>query len=228
VLKFNDDIFMKFFYESLDALVLLDLEANKFLFFNDRVLDLYEYTRDEFKFITPYDLTAELNTNLKMENKQESILTKGYDKFFTKHKTKKGDILDMYVKSKKIEYENRLLLFITLIHIDDEKFIPKNIDKKYKPFVWDMKYKILIKNNSYVKLTNNEKKVICVLIKNIDQVSSYSFILQKEELSHLTKSALISIIKRIRKKTSKNFIETVHLSGYKIDSKLCNIENNIG
>ena len=50
------------FNESLDAILVLDLKTQKFILSNQKALDLYNYTKEEFKEITPKDLTLEFIT----------------------------------------------------------------------------------------------------------------------------------------------------------------------
>ena len=222
-----DEIFKKFFYESLDALVLLDIEANRFVLFNDNVLSMYGYTKEEFANITPYELTVEFTSNLKMEHKQENIVTRGWDKFLTKHKTKSGEVLDIYVKSKKIEYKDAQLLYITLTNINSEDrvksyFYNSNKIENYMQiqdiYKWSHSHEVLIKNDEKVMLSQKEKKVVSLLIKNIDTIVSQKYIINIFTNENMTYNSLLLIIKRIRAKTSHNFIESVYSKGYMIKS----------
>ena len=66
------------FNESLDAILVLDLKTQKFILFNQKALELYNYTKEEFKEITPKDLTLEFITPEEMEKRQKNILEKGW------------------------------------------------------------------------------------------------------------------------------------------------------
>lgn len=91
------------FDESLDAILILDLKTQKFILFNQKALELYNYTEEEMRQITPKDLTLEFITDEEMKKRQKNILEKGWDKFTTKHKTKDAKALDVLIKSKRIE-----------------------------------------------------------------------------------------------------------------------------
>ena len=110
------------FKESLDAILILDINTQKFILFNKKSLELYNYTEEEFKNITPKDLTLEFISDEKLKNKQKNILEKGWDKFVTKHKTKDGKSIDVLIKSKKIELiTDSPLLYITIHNLENAK-----------------------------------------------------------------------------------------------------------
>ena len=110
------------FKESLDAILILDINTQKFILFNKKSLELYNYTEEEFKNITPKDLTLEFISDEKLKNKQKNILDKGWDKFVTKHKSKDGKSIDVLIKSKKIELiPNSPLLYITIHNLENAK-----------------------------------------------------------------------------------------------------------
>lgn len=110
------------FNESLDAILILDLKTQKFIIFNKKALELYNYTEEEFKDITPQDLTLEFISKERIQEKQKNILEKGWDKFVTKHKTKDGKAIDVLIKSKKIELvPDYPLLYITIHNLEKEK-----------------------------------------------------------------------------------------------------------
>lgn len=229
-IELENIIFKEVFEKSLDAFLILDLERSKFLFYNEKALELYGYTKEEFATITPYGLTFEFMNHLEMEHKQEFIVQKGWDTFITKHKTKSGKILNIYIKSKKIEFQDNFLLFITLIDLEKESipqkyFLQKNhtdlknyilIQKKY---YWHQNYELLIKDSSMVHLTEIEKQFISLLTKNLDCCLNLEQIQTFFEKHALNQNSLLSLIKRIRKKTSKEFIKNYYGKGYIITSK---------
>lgn len=218
-----DKIYKLFFEESLDVKVLLDIEANKFLVCNEQVSNMYGYTKEEFLNITPYDLSLEFKDNIQMEHKQEDILNKGYDIFATKHKTKDNRTIDVYVKSKKVEFEDKQWLFITLVDLQKED-VPKeyfkekqkekilNIKNDYK---WYEDIKCLSKNNRLVNFTEKENFLVSLLIKHINSTVSCD-IIKSNFKENISNDSLLSMIKRIRKKTSSDFISTVYNNGYVI------------
>ncbi|MDD2895130.1 MAG: PAS domain-containing sensor histidine kinase [Aliarcobacter sp.] len=117
------------FNESLDAILILNLKTQKFILSNQKALELYNYTEDEIKKITPKDLTLEFVTNYEMEKRQKNILEKGWDKFTTKHKTKDGKELDVLIKSKKIQLNLETpLLYITIINLGKEQKLEQEFE----------------------------------------------------------------------------------------------------
>ncbi len=110
------------FNESLDAILILNVKTQKFILFNKKSLELYNYSEEEFKNLTPKDLTLEFISDEKIKNKQKNILEKGWDKFVTKHKTKDGKSIDVLIKSKKIELiSDSPLLYITIHNLENAK-----------------------------------------------------------------------------------------------------------
>lgn len=117
------------FNESLDAILILDLKTQKFILYNQTALDLYNYSEEEIKQITPKDLTLEFMTNEEMGERQKNIVEKGWDKFTTKHKTKDGKALDVLIKSKKIELNQETpLLYITIINLGKEQKLEQEFE----------------------------------------------------------------------------------------------------
>lgn len=123
------ELFSTLFNESLDAILILDIKTQKFILFNQKALELYNYTNEEFKNLSPKDLSLEFISDEKIHEKQKSILEKGWDKFTSKHKTKDGKALDVLIKSKKIElFEDSTLLYITIHNIGKEKEFEKEFE----------------------------------------------------------------------------------------------------
>lgn len=117
------------FDESLDAILILDLKTQKFILFNQKALELYNYTEEEMRQITPKDLTLEFITDEEMKKRQKNILEKGWDKFTTKHKTKDAKALDVLIKSKRIELiPDSPLLYITIINLGKEQKIEQEFE----------------------------------------------------------------------------------------------------
>ena len=156
----NQEILLStIFNESFDAIIILDLSTQKFLMFNKKAIELYGYTEDEFKQITPKELTLEFISDEKMKEKQKNILERGWDEFTTKHKTKDGKAIDVLVKSKKIELiENTPLLYITIHNLEKEK----ELEKEFKTIfdntkdgiaTIDLKGKLIKFNNSFKQLS---------------------------------------------------------------------------
>lgn len=228
-IKDLNDIDFNLFYQSLDVYVLLDLETSRFIKCNESVYNMYGYTKEEFLTLTPYDLSVEFLTPEMMEHKQEDILVKGFDNFVTKHKTKYGEILNVFVRSRKLNIKENQILFITLINLNQEieleKFYKKKFTAKETSFIkiqdkylWDKTTSTLLEDNKVINLSMKERKLLKILIKNINNSVSKEHIYKYFDFE-ITYDSLLSMIKRIRKKTSFNFIKSIYSSGYKINSK---------
>ena len=116
------------------------------------------------------------------------------------------------------------MLFITLIDINKETILKdyfknnNNDAEKYirfqKFYKWDSENKLLFKNEQIIKLTNKEKELLDFFIKHINNNISREIIYSSFPDSSFTYNSLLSLIKRLRKRTSADFIETVYSKGY--------------
>ena len=183
------------FNESLDAILILDLKTQKFIIFNKKALELYNYTEEEFKNITPQDLTLEFISKERIQKKQKNILEKGWDKFVTKHKTKDGKAINVLIKSKKIELiPNSPLLYITVHNLEKEK----ELEVEFQTIFHSSRDGIAIidLNGSFVKFNDSFKNL-----------SEYTY----EELLNFSSFQLFS---EISKEKIKIAIDEVITNGY--------------
>lgn len=96
----NSEIkFHTIFEESLDGIVLIDVNTQKFVEYNSSAYNMLDYSKDEYKLLTISDVEA-IENDEEIKARQQSILTYGYANFFTKHKTKNMEIKDVYVNTK--------------------------------------------------------------------------------------------------------------------------------
>ena len=158
----NQEILLStIFNESFDAMMILDLSTQKFIIFNKKTLEIYNYSEEEFKQITPKELTLEFVSDEKMKEKQKTILDRGWDKFTTKHKTKDGKAIDVLIKSKKIELIKDVpLLYITIHNLEKEKELEKEFETIFNNTkdgiaTIDFEGKLLKFNNSFKLLSES-------------------------------------------------------------------------
>lgn len=160
--------FHTLFQESLDAIVLLDLETQQFIEFNHKTLLQYGYTEEEFKKLSPQDLCAEFTNIEDMKAKQQEIVRKGWDHFLTQHKTKEGKVLDIAVKSKCIHLNNKEVLYITLHDITKEKenelILARSLELQTRIF----------DHVGYILIRTDENGVIQQINKEAEKVLGYS------------------------------------------------------
>lgn len=191
----NTTLLSILFNESLDAILILDLKIQKFIIFNKKALELYNYTEEEFKNITPQDLTLEFISKERIQKKQKNILEKGWDKFVTKHKTKDGKAINVLIKSKKIELiPNSPLLYITVHNLEKEK----ELEVEFQTIFHSSRDGIAIidLNGNFVKFNDSFKNL-----------SEYTY----EELLNFSSFQLFS---EISKEKIKIAIDEVIKNGY--------------
>ncbi|NOQ30940.1 MAG: response regulator [Helicobacteraceae bacterium] len=82
---------------------------------------------------------------------------------------------------------------------------------------WNNERKQLFKNKQRIQLTNNEELFVSYLIKYKNVSVSYEDIHNHiYVLDTFSKGSLSSIVKRLRQKTSKEFVQSAYNFGYKI------------
>ena len=194
----NQEILLStIFNESFDAMMILDLSTQKFIMFNKKTLEIYNYSEEEFKQITPKELTLEFVSDEKMKEKQKTILDRGWDKFTTKHKTKDGKAIDVLIKSKKIELIKDVpLLYITIHNLEKEKELEKEFETIFNNTkdgiaTIDFEGKLLKFNNSFKLLSEY----------NYNELINLSFL---DLIPHSNKRKIKEAIKEVIK---NNFIE---------------------
>ena len=174
------------FNESLDAILILDLKTQKFILYNQTALDLYNYSEEEIKQITPKDLTLEFMTNEEMEKRQKNIVEKGWDKFTTKHKTKDGKALDVLIKSKKIELNpDTPLLYITIINLGKEQ----KLEQEFETIFYSSKDGIatIDLDGNFIKFNDSFKQLSEYTYKELINIPTFQLFPQasKEKIQEL-------------------------------------------
>ena len=193
------------FNESFDAMMILDLSTQKFIMFNKKTLEIYNYSEEEFKQITPKELTLEFVSDEKMKEKQKTILDRGWDKFTTKHKTKDGKAIDVLIKSKKIELIKDVpLLYITIHNLEKEKELEKEFETIFNNTkdgiaTIDFEGKLLKFNNSFKLLSEY----------NYNELINLSFL---DLIPHSNKRKIKEAIKEVIKNNFIENFETIYLT----------------
>jgi two-component system, sporulation sensor kinase A len=191
------------FNESLDAILILDLKTQEFILFNQKALELYNYTEEEIKKITPKDLTLEFMNDEEMQTRQKNILEKGWDKFITKHKTKDGKAIDVLIKSKKIELTpSSPLLYITISNLGKEK----KLEREFETIFYSSKDGIatIDLNGNLIKFNDSFKQLTQYSYNELIHISSFE--LFQEKSKEKIKELLNKVIKE---KYIENFEATL-------------------
>lgn len=172
-LKKSESKFHTLVEESLDGIVLLDLQTQHFIEFNKKTLEMYGYTQDEFLKLKPKDLDV-IHNQEQILKTQQNIITKGWDRFETKHKTKEGKILDISVSARKIDIDEQAFLYVSFHDITEQKNIESLILSQKEEFeslfrqsgegiaILDLDSKFLDFNDAYIKMlgyTSEELKM---------------------------------------------------------------------
>ena len=125
--------FQTLFEESLDGIVLMDLNTQQFIEFNHHACEMYGYTKEEFKLLTPQDLEA-LENQEEILATQQAIIEQGWGRFATQHKTKDGELKDIIVSVKVYNMENQNFLHATFHDITEIKRQAELIEKQNEEF----------------------------------------------------------------------------------------------
>ena len=116
----SDERYRAIFEQAGDAIVIFDNETQKFEEFNDKAHNNLGYTREEFKKLTITDI--DVNDSVEIVQKRVKHLMKdGNISFETKHKTKSGDIRNIWVHSKVIFFHQKKYILSVLRDITEKK-----------------------------------------------------------------------------------------------------------
>jgi PAS domain S-box-containing protein len=112
--------FQTLFEESLDGIVLMDSQTQKFIEFNHHAYEMYGYTKEEFALLKVNDIDV-LHDDKQIIATQQAILKNGWDKFTTKHIAKDGTIKDIIVSVKAFIIDDKHILHATFHDITEQK-----------------------------------------------------------------------------------------------------------
>ncbi|MDD5717383.1 MAG: PAS domain S-box protein [Sulfuricurvum sp.] len=166
--------FHTIFEESLDGIALLDIDTQTFIDCNTKTLQMYGYSEEEFKRITPKEMDV-LHDEEQIRSSQQKILEQGWDRFTTRHKTKSGDILDIVVSARPIELGKQKVLYISFHDITELK----ELEESYKDFFNSVKHAMYVQdfegrfidvNDGFLKMHGYNRDEI--LGRSIDMIVS--------------------------------------------------------
>ncbi len=203
--------FQTLFEESLDGIVLMDPQTQKFIEFNHHACEMYGYTKEEFSFLTPKDLDA-LQNQEQIIASQQAILIKGWDKFTTKHKTKTGEIKDIIVSVKVLTIDGKHILHATFHDITSMTRQSVLLEQQKEEFetifnyskdgiaILDLNSNFLSFNDAYVEMTGFSKEELlqksCLeLTAPEDQERSkkaFEFVLEHQHLENYEKNCIVN------------------------------------
>lgn len=89
-----------------DAIVIFDSENQNFVDFNNKAHENLGYTREEFKKLKLSDIEI-IESEKEIKKHINRIKKEGEDEFETKHKTKNGEIRDIFVKVRSIYFHEK-------------------------------------------------------------------------------------------------------------------------
>jgi PAS domain S-box-containing protein len=94
------------FEQAADAIILIDPESGELIEFNNKAHEQLGYTRDEFKKLKIPDFEV-IESPDDVKSHFKKILRDGFDAFETKHRTKDGEIRDIYVSAKSLSFRGK-------------------------------------------------------------------------------------------------------------------------
>jgi len=111
-LRKNNDKYFKLFNSITDPILIFEKNTHRILDCNRAFLKKYGYTKTELRKMTPHDL--HLEDEIELVNKRINITNRNYE-FEYHHITKKGEIINVSIKSDEIIYDDKEA-FISIIH----------------------------------------------------------------------------------------------------------------
>lgn len=107
-----------------DSILLIDLDTNEFVKFNDMASKSLGYTRQEFKKLNLSDIATMSEDEIIKKN--EEIILKGGATFTSKHRTKSGKLRDVHVFVKNVSLQGKQFGHAIWRDITEQKQAEKN------------------------------------------------------------------------------------------------------
>ncbi|MDN5128605.1 PAS domain S-box protein [Aliarcobacter butzleri] len=150
--------FLSLFNNSLDGILLLDLQTGKFSDVNPKACDMYGYSIEEFLELGVENIDA-IHDKEKVRKKKQEIISKKWAIFDTIHKRKDGSMFDARVHAIFIEINGRKYLYVTFIDISKENQLSKQIENEKR---------------RYQNLTNLSSDAIFIMTVDSGKLVEYS------------------------------------------------------
>lgn len=151
------------FEQSPAGVLLVDPATGKAFEYNKIAHNQLGYTAEEFSQVSIFDYEAS-ETREKTAQHFQYVLQNGEDEFETRHRTKQGDLRQVYVWTKTLEVDGRTILYCTFQDITERKRIEAE-ERKQRALAEALR-------NTATALTNtlHYGQVLREILKNIGQV----------------------------------------------------------
>jgi len=121
------------FYKTLfdicaDSMVAISVEVGRIVDFNENACNTLGYTRDEFLKLDLMDYDV-CETQVELMAHIERIVEEGRETYFTRHRTKSGEILDIEVRAKFVEINKDKFIFCIWHDITESNRVLKERDE---------------------------------------------------------------------------------------------------
>lgn len=127
-LRKRESIFKSIVELAASGILLIDIKNKKFVEFNDAANNLYGYSREEFSQLSLYDLQATL-THDELDHEFNQFINQGHASFEKQHKTKNGNIIDVWISSRYINLGNNEYIAAVINDITLQKINERNLLK---------------------------------------------------------------------------------------------------
>lgn len=165
----NKKKFNSFFNHAGISVCMIDVQTDRFVEFNDVAHELLGYTREEFSELTVHDIDSSFNE--KSIPERQKLNERGAYVFETVHRTKSGDLKNMFISYIPIEIEGKR--FIQSVHIDmsNQKKIEvalKESEERYRTIIDMIPEGIIIADRGIVHFVNNVYLKMMGLSESVD------------------------------------------------------------
>jgi PAS domain S-box-containing protein len=125
-LQESEERFHIIFNEAADVIVLVNPENGAFVECNDRVRDVYGYSRDEFGAMGIPDLEM-IESGSQVKHHVERIMKSGSDSFETMHRSKEGAPLRIFVNARRVMIADEVYILAIFRDITGYRLAEENL-----------------------------------------------------------------------------------------------------
>lgn len=171
------------FEQASESIYLVDAGSGNIVDFNDRAAEFLGYTRDEFEGLKIADFEVIESPDEVLEHVRK-IKEEGSDNFESRHRTKDGDIKDVFVSSRVISLGDRPYIISLCSDISELKRAEdalRQSEEKYRTLLVNLPQKVFLKDRDsvYISCNKHYAEVLNITPDDIKGMTDFDFYSKK-------------------------------------------------